>query len=146
MPNISSSQKSPMNKNPIESELELITENYTYKLLEKYKKKTLGSMDFPRQIIQEFAIFLELPFINITNCSIKSGVFPDAYKISESVPIPKENSLKSLYDLRPISKTPIGGKIIERMMVSELETDTKIHSMTQHKMIILKAVIQHTTL
>ena len=36
MPNISTSQKSPMNKNPIVSELELITENYTYKLLEKY--------------------------------------------------------------------------------------------------------------
>ena len=77
MPDISTSQKSPMNKNPIVSELELITENYTYKLLEKYLKKTLGSMDFPRQIIQEFAIFLELPFTNITNCAIKSGVFTD---------------------------------------------------------------------
>ena len=52
-------------------------------------------------------------------------VFPDAYKISEIVPIPKENPPKSLKDLRPISKTPIGGKIIEKMMVSELETDTK---------------------
>ena len=135
-----------MNKNPIESELELITENYTYKLLEKYFKKNLGSMNFPRQIIQEFVIFLELPFTNITNSAIKSGVFPDAYKISEIVLIPKENPPKSFKDLRPISKTPIGGKIIERMMVSELETDTKIHSMTQHKMIILKAVIQHTTL
>ena len=71
-----------MNENPIESELELITENYTYKLLEKYSKKYLGSMNFPRQIIQEFAIFLELPFTNITNCAIKSGVFPDAYEIS----------------------------------------------------------------
>ena len=48
-------------------------------------------MEFPRQIIQEFAIFLELPFTNITNCAIKSGVFPDAYEISEIVPIPKEN-------------------------------------------------------
>ena len=48
-------------------------------------------MNFPRQIIQEFAIFLELPFTNITNCAIKYGVFPDAYEISEIVPIPKEN-------------------------------------------------------
>ena len=71
-----------MNKNTIASELELITENYTYKLFENILKKTLGSMNFPRQIIQEFAIFLELPFTNITNCAIKSGVFPDAYEIS----------------------------------------------------------------
>ena len=32
-----------MNKNPIVSELELITENYTYKLLEKYLKNLLGN-------------------------------------------------------------------------------------------------------
>ena len=105
---------SPMNENPIESELKLITEEYTYKLLEKYSKKSLGPRDFPRQIIQEFAIFLALPFTDITNCAIKSGVFPDAYKISEIVPIPKENPPKSLKDLRPISKTSIGGKIIEK--------------------------------
>ena len=48
-------------------------------------------MDFPRQIIQEFAIFLELPFTNIINCAIKSGVFSDAYENSKIVPIPKEN-------------------------------------------------------
>merc|ERR1711989_35036 len=109
----------------METELNLITESYTYILLEKYSNKSLGPRDFPRQIIQEFAIFLALPFTDITNCAIKSGVFPDAYKISEIVPIPKENPPKSLKDLRPISKTPIGGKIIEKMMISELETDTK---------------------
>ena len=37
----------------------------------------------------------------------------------------KKKNPKSLKDLRPISKTPIGGKIIEKMMVSELKTDTK---------------------
>ena len=111
--------------NPNEIELKLISESYTCKLLEKYSKKSLGPKDFPRQIIQEFAIFLALPFTDITNCAIKSGIFPDAYKISEIVPIPKENPPKSLKDLRPISKTPIGGKIIEKMIISELETDTK---------------------
>ena len=115
----------PMNENLMETELNLITESYTYILLEKYARKSLGPKDFPRQIIQEFAIFLALPFTDITNCAIKSGIFPDAYKISEIVPIPKENPPKSLKDLRPISKTPIGGKIIEKMMISELETDTK---------------------
>ena len=115
----------PIDDNPNEIELKLISESYTCKLLEKYSKKSLGPKDFPRQIIQEFAIFLALPFTDITNCAIKSGIFPDAYKISEIVPIPKENPPKSLKDLRPISKTPIGGKIIEKMIISELETDTK---------------------
>ena len=48
----------------------------------KKVQNTLDPRDFPRQIIQEFAIFLALPFTNITNCAIKSGVFPDAYEIS----------------------------------------------------------------
>jgi hypothetical protein len=74
----------------------------------------------------EFAIFLALPFSDITNCALRSGIFPDAYKISEIVPIPKENPPRALKDLRPISKTDIGGKIIEKRMVSELETDIKI--------------------
>ena len=72
-----------------------------------------------------FAISLALPFSDITNCALRSGIFPDAYKISEIVPIPKENPPKSLKDLRPISKTPIGGKILEKRIVSELENDTK---------------------
>ena len=73
----------------MKTELNLITESYTYILLEKYARKSLWPKDFPRQIIQEFAIFLALPFTDITNCAIKSGIFPDAYKISEIVPIPK---------------------------------------------------------
>ena len=90
----------------------------------------------------EFAIFLALPFSDITNCALRSGKFPDAYKISEIVPLPKENPPRALKDLRPISKTPIGGKILEKRIVSELETDIKIHSMIQHNMIIPRVVVQ----
>ena len=72
-----------------------------------------------------FAAELTLPFCNITNCALQSGVFPEAFKISEIVPIPKVNPPKTLKDLRPISKTPIGGKIIERMIISEIEHDIK---------------------
>ena len=116
---------SQINDNPNDADLKLISERDTYKLLNIFSKKSLGPNDFPKQIIQEFAIYLALPFSDITNCAIRTGIFPDAYKISEIVPIPKENPPRALKDLRPISKTPIGGKIIEKMIVSELETDTK---------------------
>ena len=97
----------------------------TYKLLMKFAKKSLGPGDFPRKILQEFAVELAFPFCDITNCSLKSGIFPDDFKISEIIPIPKENPPRALKDLRPISKTPIGGKIIEKAMVFELENDIK---------------------
>ena len=46
-------------------------------------------------------------------------------KISEIVPIPKTNPPRELKDLRPISKTPVGAKILEKMIISDLEYDTK---------------------
>ena len=74
----------------------------------------MGPDDYPKLILVEFAVELALSFSDITNCALKTGIFPDAYKISEIVPIPKENPPKALKDLRPISKTPIGGKILEK--------------------------------
>ena len=48
-----------------------------------------------------------------------------AYKKAEITPIPKINPPRALSDLRPISKTPIGGKIIEKAIMNELEKDIK---------------------
>ena len=109
-----------------EDEITPITELQTYKLLIKFSKKGLGPDDFPRKILQEFAVELAIPFCDITNCSLKSGIFPEQYKISEIIPIPKENPPQALNDLRAISKTAIGGKIIEKVIVSEINIDIKI--------------------
>ena len=121
--------------NPDGPELKLISEFDTYKLLKKFSKKSLGPDDFPKRILVEFAVELALPFSDITNCALKTGIFPDAYKISEIVPIPKENPPRALKDLRPISKTPIGGKILENIIISELEQDTKntLNDTTQYR-------------
>ena len=121
----------PLNSNlvlsssPNEKSLPVKTEFETYQLLTKYAKKSLGPGDFPQKIIQEFAPEFATPFCDILNCSLRSKVFPDAYKKAEIIPIPKVNPPRSLSDLRPISKTPIGGKIIEKVIMSELEKNIK---------------------
>ena len=92
-------------------------------MLNKYSKKALGPGDFPQKILQEFALWFATPFCDILNCSIRTEIFPEAYKKAEITPIPKINPPRSLSDLRPISKTPIGGKIIEKVIMSELEKD-----------------------
>ena len=88
---------------PDEPSLELISEHHTYYLLKIYFKKSFRPDDFPRQI-SEFAAELAFPFCDITNCAIKSGIFPDAFKISEIVLIPKDNPPKALTDLQPSPK------------------------------------------
>ena len=95
-------------KNSGQVNLKYVTELWTYKMILKYAKKSLGPNDFPRQILKEFAPELATPFSNIINCSLQTGIFPDAYKKAEIVPIPKVNPPQLLSDLRPISKTPIG--------------------------------------
>ena len=104
---------------------EYVTELWTYKMIKKYAKKSLGHNDFPQRILKEFSPELATPFCDIINCALKSGIFPAAYKKAEIVPIPKVNPPLSLSDLRPISKTPIGGKMIEKALMSELEKDLK---------------------
>ena len=78
-----------------------------------------------KKILQEFAPELATPFCNIINCALQSNIFPDAYKKAEIIPIPKVNPPRALSDLRPISKTPIGGKMIEKVLSYELESDLK---------------------
>ena len=112
-------------KNPSDSDVKLISEHETYKLINRFAKKSLGGRDFPRQIVHEFAPELATPYSDITNCSLKTEKFPDQYKKAIIVPIPKTNPPRSLSDLRPISKTSIGGKIIEKRMLLELEKDIR---------------------
>lgn len=95
----------------------------TFKMIKKFSKKALGPGDFPKKILQEFAVELLVSYTNIINCSLTSRVFPNAYKHAEITPIPKCNPPRSLTDLRPISKTPIGGKMIETKLVAELNKD-----------------------
>lgn len=82
-------------------------------MLKKFSKKSLGPGNPPLDISQEFAEELAVPFCDIINCAIKSGVFPEAHKKDEVIPIPKINPPRALSVLNPISKTPIVGKIIE---------------------------------
>lgn len=48
----------------------------------------------------------------IFNNCIKHGIFPNHWKISSMVPIPKKPNAKLLKDLRPISLLPLPGKIL----------------------------------
>ena len=57
----------------------------------------------------------------IFNSSIMSGTFPDEWKISNIVPIPKKSSPSSPSDFRPISLLPLTSKIVERHLFNWLQ-------------------------
>ena len=108
-----------------ERPLKQCTELQTYNMIIKFIKKSLGPGDFPKKLIKEFSVEFADPYTDVINCSLRSGVFPDAYKKAEITPIPKSNPPRTLGDMRPISKTCLGAKMIETMMIGELDIDIK---------------------
>ena len=52
-------------------------------------------------------------FVSIINTSLTSGVFPDKWKLSSFVPIPKVNDTQISSQFRPIDVLPIIEKLLE---------------------------------
>ena len=62
-------------------------------------------------ICKEFAIELTEPLTHIFNKCIHDGIFPESLKTAAITPIPKEKTVSSLDQLRPISLTPIFARV-----------------------------------
>ena len=85
------------------------------KRLNKMKRNKAGGPDgLPAWIFKEFSHILAGPLASIANATIRQGTHPRAWKVSDTVPVPKVTTPSSIQsDLRPISLTPIPSKIVE---------------------------------
>ena len=52
--------------------------------------------------------------MKICNCIIKTGRFPDTWKVARVTPIHKKDSRDDISNYRPISILPIASKILEK--------------------------------
>lgn len=59
--------------------------------------------------------------LNIINCSMMSGTFPESWKESVVIPIPKVKNSRKCEDLRPINMLPIHEKVLEKCVCIQLE-------------------------
>lgn len=59
---------------------------------------------------------------NIYNKCLLTGIYPDQWKHSLMVPIPKNNNPLHLNSLRPISLVPLPGKLFEKILHSRLSS------------------------
>ena len=58
----------------------------------------------------------------IFNLSFQSGVVPDIWKSSCIVPVPKNNKVGSVNDLRPVALTSVASKTCERIVLPQLKS------------------------
>ena len=61
-------------------------------------------------------------FCTIFNLSFQSGVVPDIWKTSCIVPVPKNNKVGSMNDLRPVALTSVAFKTCERIVLPQLKS------------------------
>ena len=71
-------------------------------------------------VIKEAFKVLIAPVTHMYNLSLKKGIFPDTWKIATVVPIPKGGDPDQVSNLRPISLLPQPGKILEKLLHTQL--------------------------
>jgi hypothetical protein len=81
-----------------------------------------GSDMIAPRVLSIFADYISGPVCAIYNQSVRTCVFPSVWKIEDICPTPKCRN-PSIDKLRPIAKSPILGKILEKIQVIENYTD-----------------------
>ena len=116
-------------QNPIEipsvtNEPAFIIEQHTvYKQLIQLKKnKSAGSDNIASRFLCLFAEYICGPLCAIQNESLRSCVFPDVWKLQDTIPVPKCKR-PTIDQLRPIALLPIMGKCLEKHVVSFYKND-----------------------
>ena len=79
--------------------------------------------DLPKRLIKEFAYELSKPLTHVFNISVKYGIFPECWKVATIIPLPKVKIVEELGELRPVSLTPVLGKVLEGMVADTIMGD-----------------------
>ena len=84
------------------------------------KPKSCIPGDLPRQIVIEFAPELSTPLHSVINNILKTGEWPEHWKLEWVTPIAKRPTPENEDDLRPISLTAFFSKVTEQIVVKWL--------------------------
>ena len=87
-------------------------------IITKFKNRTgRGADNIPFKFIYEFSDMFSTYLCHIFNISIQQGIYPEAMKISRTIPIPKtKTELDSPNNYRPISLLGNFSKIFEKIV------------------------------
>ena len=82
--------------------------------------KSSGVADVSSRLLKDGFIALIEQLTFILNLSLKTGGFPDVWKVARVRPIPKTGDLTNVNNIRPISLTALPGKLLERYIHTNL--------------------------
>ena len=85
--------------------------------------KSSGLTEVNSMIIKDAFKVLTADLATIFNLSVKSTTFPSARKHATVIPIPKTGDLTKVENYRPISLLPLPGKILEKLIHEQINTN-----------------------
>ena len=98
-----------------------VTENEVFNLIKNIKQtKSSGLTGINNLVLKEALKILITPVTRLYNLSLKKGIFPDSWKVATVVPIPEGGCKSQVTNLRPISLLPQPGKILEKLLHTQL--------------------------
>ena len=116
--------------------VEKVTETEVFNLVKSIKQsKSSGIAGVSNLVLKEALKVLISPVTHMYNLSLKNGTFPDSWKIAMVVPIPKGGCQSQVTNLRPISLLPQPGKILEKLLHTQLSNymeNEGLFSTSQH--------------
>ena len=105
-------------------ELEQIKEVDVYKEVVNINiKKSSGLEEVNSRVMKEAFKALIPELTKIFNLSIQSTTVPNSWKSATVIPIPKTGDLYKVENYRPISLLPLPGKLLERVIHAQLESN-----------------------
>jgi hypothetical protein len=84
-------------------------------------RKSGGPDNIPPRLIQSMAHILAHPVQTLYNNCLRTGSFPDGWKLANIIPIPKCKSPQLVKDFRPVALTPTLAKCFEHLIMKFLQ-------------------------
>ena len=84
--------------------------------------KSSGITQISSRLLRDSFQILSDKLTHLFNLSIATAVFPDQWKKALVIPIPKTGNLNKADNYRPISLLPLPGKILEKLVHTQLST------------------------
>ena len=112
------------------------TELEVLKVCKDINASKSSSLEHMKSLILKCAFISNIGKITkIVNASLLQSKFPQAWKLSTIVPLPKLSQPKTASDLRPVALTPLPGKLLEKLICSRLQNwlnSNKLLTEVQH--------------
>ena len=103
-----------------------------YHALKSIKKSAKGPDKIPFWFFKNNAVFLEV-FTHVFDRSLRTGLFPDRWKISKFIPLAKVSRPKEQKELRPVSIRDIVARCCERIVINMFVKPSYVSSVSNQQ-------------